>query len=99
MLTSFSQGVYETQHSGGFETQQQNSQYLCLDLVLAFVDHMTKRVEVRALCCKLLLQTTKLLMQTSEPWPAVSVPRYGEINHSLSYIQMFQRNFRLPKSY
>lgn len=43
--------------------------------------------------------TTETLVQMTETWPAVSVPRYDEINHSLSHIKMFQRNFHLLKIY
>ncbi|CDO70750.1 hypothetical protein BN946_scf184798.g65 [Trametes cinnabarina] len=39
------QGIYPIQGVGGNDYYQQNSQYLCLDLVLAFVGHMTSRAE------------------------------------------------------
>jgi golgi-specific brefeldin A-resistance guanine nucleotide exchange factor 1 len=42
-------GVYSTHQFGAFESQQQSSQYLCLDLVLAFVDQMAKRTKVSVL--------------------------------------------------
>ncbi|GBE82378.1 Uncharacterized protein SCP_0407620 [Sparassis crispa] len=45
-LIEFStKGVYPPQSVGGLEFQQQNSQYLCLDLLLAFVTHMASRAE------------------------------------------------------
>ncbi|KAI0721619.1 Sec7-domain-containing protein [Cerioporus squamosus] len=38
-------GVYPAQSMGGPDHQQQNAQYLCLDLILAFVGRMTARAE------------------------------------------------------
>ncbi|KAI0928873.1 hypothetical protein AcV5_006301 [Taiwanofungus camphoratus] len=38
-------GVYPPQSFGGYEFQQQNAQFLCLDLLLAFVNHMASRAE------------------------------------------------------
>ncbi|PCH38679.1 Sec7-domain-containing protein [Wolfiporia cocos MD-104 SS10] len=38
-------GIYPSQGIGGHEAQQQNAQDLCLDLVLALVDHMAMRAE------------------------------------------------------
>ena len=39
------QGIYPLQTIGGQDYHLQNSQYLCLDLVLAFVGHMASRAE------------------------------------------------------
>ncbi len=39
------QGIYPAQSMGGPDHQQQNAQYLCLDLILAFVGRMTARAE------------------------------------------------------
>ncbi|KAJ3556534.1 hypothetical protein NM688_g1976 [Phlebia brevispora] len=41
-------GIYPTQGGAGSEPQPQNSQYLCLDLLLAFVNHVTTRAEGHA---------------------------------------------------
>ncbi|KAI0709041.1 Sec7-domain-containing protein [Earliella scabrosa] len=38
-------GIYPPQSMGGPDYQQQNAQYLCLDLILAFVGRMTARAE------------------------------------------------------
>jgi hypothetical protein len=38
-------GVYPGQYFGGSEIQHQASQFLCLDLLLAFVNDMTLRAE------------------------------------------------------
>ncbi|KAI9064275.1 Sec7-domain-containing protein [Trametes sanguinea] len=38
-------GIYPVQGIGGNDYHQQNSQYLCLDLVLAFVGHMATRAQ------------------------------------------------------
>ena len=37
------QGIYPPQYGSGQEFQAQNAQYLCLDLLLAFINHMTER--------------------------------------------------------
>lgn len=39
------QGIYPVQGTGGQDYQQLNAQYLCLDLILAFVGRMTMRAE------------------------------------------------------
>ncbi|OBZ75659.1 hypothetical protein A0H81_04473 [Grifola frondosa] len=36
---------YISQNTGGFEPQQQNAQYLCLDFLLAFINRMALRAE------------------------------------------------------
>ncbi|KAG1835732.1 hypothetical protein EV424DRAFT_1524157 [Suillus variegatus] len=42
------QGVYPWQYSSASDAQHLHSQYLCLDLLLAFVDDMTARAEGRS---------------------------------------------------
>ncbi|KAF5344049.1 hypothetical protein D9757_013881 [Collybiopsis confluens] len=37
--------VYPSHYSGGLDVQQRNAQYLCLDLLLAFVNDMVKRTD------------------------------------------------------
>lgn len=39
------QSVYPTHYPAGLDAQQRNAQYLCLDLLLAFVNDMAKRAE------------------------------------------------------
>jgi brefeldin A-resistance guanine nucleotide exchange factor 1 len=39
------QAVYPSHYSGGLDARQRNVQYLCLDLLLAFVNDMAARAE------------------------------------------------------
>ncbi|KZT26496.1 Sec7-domain-containing protein [Neolentinus lepideus HHB14362 ss-1] len=45
LVDFLTKGVYAVHIQGGFEVPQQNSQYLCLDLLLAFVNHMANRAQ------------------------------------------------------
>ncbi|KDQ13235.1 hypothetical protein BOTBODRAFT_633172 [Botryobasidium botryosum FD-172 SS1] len=45
MIGFLTRGVYPSQYSGGLESQQYTSQFLCLEVLLAFIDHMTTRSE------------------------------------------------------
>nr|VWO98733.1 MSP1 protein-like protein [Ganoderma boninense] len=54
-------GVYSAQGLGGPDYQQQNAQYLCLDLILAFVGNMTSRAE-------------GIFDQASDEWPQDFLP-------------------------
>lgn len=37
--------MYPSHYAGGLDAQQRNAQYLCLDLLLIFVNDMAKRAE------------------------------------------------------
>ncbi|TFK54814.1 Sec7-domain-containing protein [Heliocybe sulcata] len=45
LVDFLTKGVYAVHTQGVFEAPQQNSQYLCLDLLLAFVNHMANRAQ------------------------------------------------------
>lgn len=45
LVDFLTKGVYVWYIQGAFEAPQQNSQYLCLDLLLAFVNHMANRAQ------------------------------------------------------
>ncbi|KDQ60619.1 hypothetical protein JAAARDRAFT_172637 [Jaapia argillacea MUCL 33604] len=45
LVDFLTRGVRPSPFAGGFEALQQNSQYLCLDLLLAFVNHMAARAD------------------------------------------------------
>ncbi|KAJ8595613.1 Sec7-domain-containing protein [Rhizopogon salebrosus TDB-379] len=48
LIEFLTKGVYPWQYSSAFDAQQLHSQYLCLDLLLAFVNDMAARVEGRS---------------------------------------------------
>ncbi|KAG8901826.1 GDP/GTP exchange factor for ARF [Tulasnella sp. 403] len=45
LIGFLTRGVYPTQYTGGLEYQRYSAQLLCLDLLLAYVDHMAARTE------------------------------------------------------
>jgi hypothetical protein len=46
--------VYPSHYPGGLDARQRNVQYLCLDLLLAFVNDMAARADGVCLSCLLL---------------------------------------------
>ncbi|KIK63700.1 hypothetical protein GYMLUDRAFT_221940 [Collybiopsis luxurians FD-317 M1] len=45
LIEFLTKSVYPSHYPGGLDAQQRNAQYLCLDLLLAFVNDMAKRAE------------------------------------------------------
>ncbi|KAF7972108.1 hypothetical protein HWV62_18936 [Athelia sp. TMB] len=45
LIEFLTKSVYSSHHLGGQESQQQHSQYLCLDMILIYVNDMVARVE------------------------------------------------------
>ncbi|KAJ4501838.1 hypothetical protein C8R41DRAFT_873085 [Lentinula lateritia] len=45
LIDFLTKSVYPTHYPAGLDAQQRNAQYLCLDLLLAFVNDMAKRAE------------------------------------------------------
>ncbi|KAK7023901.1 SEC7 domain-containing protein [Favolaschia claudopus] len=45
LIDFLTKGVYPPQSTGGLDSRQRNSQYLCLDLLLAFVNDMAARAD------------------------------------------------------
>ncbi|KZP23677.1 Sec7-domain-containing protein [Athelia psychrophila] len=45
LIEFLTKSVYSSHYSGGQESQQQHSQYLCLDMILIYVNDMVARVE------------------------------------------------------
>ncbi|KAG8947301.1 GDP/GTP exchange factor for ARF [Tulasnella sp. 424] len=46
LISFMARGVYPTQYTGSIEYQRYSSQLLCLDVLLAYVEHMAARAEV-----------------------------------------------------
>ncbi|KAF5365564.1 hypothetical protein D9757_010895 [Collybiopsis confluens] len=45
LIEFLTKSVYPSHYPGGLDVQQRNAQYLCLDLLLAFVNNMVKRTD------------------------------------------------------
>lgn len=88
LLIFCAQGIYPVQNLGGHDYHLQNSQFLCLDLILAFVGRMAARAEgVGTLLFDSPRPLTDTTSQAAEAWPEVrfhtAMFRESKVAHNL----------------